>query len=43
MKVAKVKAPATGGLSAKVAIAIGNQVTKLEKQLTKLKLTIGKL
>ncbi|MEI7956011.1 MAG: hypothetical protein WCJ66_12655 [Verrucomicrobiota bacterium] len=42
-KVAKVKAPATGGLSAKAAVAIGNQVAKLEKQLAKLKLTLGKL
>jgi len=40
-QVAKVKAPATGGLSAKAVIALGNQVAKLEKQFSKLKLMLG--
>ena len=40
-KVAKVKAPATGGMSAKAVIALGNQVAKVEKHFSKLKLMLS--
>jgi len=40
-KVAKVKAPAAGGLSAKAVIALGNQVDKVEKHFSKLKLMLS--
>jgi len=40
-KVAKVKAPAASGVSPKAVIALGNQIAKLEKQFSKLKMMIG--